>query len=220
MKKIIYIIIILNGLLFFVSCSYISDDYRMKNLGIAVGSENQESSKGYFEDLGRELYKDNILLAVESDGINYVSKQPRSIGFDRIMEHDKVRDLIVEWGERDMEYHVVFPKFKNSGGVIFWNLSAMNNILYSYSYIVNFPAKLIHYTIEDYSIYGFKNGTIYFLFDLFELIVGIVCSIVFGIIGIIIGLLTMPLQSLYDFFPALLDIVITTWHAIRNIFMW
>jgi hypothetical protein len=142
-----------------------------------------------------------------------------------------MRDLAFAWGEGDIRYHVDLPGDERY--MVSETFSATLMVGYSYSYIINAPVKLISNIRYNFSLLdglpeeevgvvekSITVGTaiLFTLFDLFHLFVGLVFSVVFGILGILFGFITSPLQTIFDILPVLWKMVMTSIYAVLNFF--
>ncbi len=142
-----------------------------------------------------------------------------------------MRDLAFAWGEGDIKYHVDLPGDEES--LVTTTFSGSLMAAYSYSYIVNAPAKLVSNIRYNFGIVdalranssGFTTDTLsvgvgimYSLFDLFYLVVGLILASIMFFVGLLIGFVTSPIQTIFDLFPVLWGMVVTTFYAIVNFF--
>ncbi|WP_336765615.1 hypothetical protein [Paenibacillus sp. USHLN196] len=137
------------------------------------------------------------------------------------------RALSTAFGENDLRYHLKYA----SGNFVPTTLDFSTNILYNYSYMINTPSKLIHnlkldFTLDDVFMSGSKLDQLhgkfvvltFVIWDILHTVVGLGLAFIMLFIGCIFGLLFHPIHSILNFFPAMWQIVVTSWHGLSNLF--
>ncbi|MGO4528981.1 hypothetical protein AB4Z30_07860 [Paenibacillus sp. 2TAF8] len=184
-----------------------------------------------YEVEGLNIKSDTLLDLQENDitnsGANVVALVETVQPSLKKSEAKEKRILSTAFGENDLRYHLKFA----SGNFVPTTLDFSTNILYNYSYMINTPSKLIHniklnFTLDKVFMSGSKLNQlhgklvtwVFIVWDILHTVVGLGMAFIMLFVGCIFGLLFHPIHSVLNFFPGMWQSVVTTWHALSNLF--